>query len=418
MPRRWRRPQSGTFSARGVSDLSGGELQRVLLARALLRLPNLLILDEPVQGVDHTGEAELYRLIGGIVERRGSGVLMVSHDLHIVMAATDRVVCLNRHVCCTGAPEEVVGHEEFRRLFGPNAAGRGGLPAHPRSRARPRRRGGPGPPEGVGRCWMTSSRARSSPRWGVACVAAPVGCVLLWRRMAYFGDTMAHSALLGVAIGAVLGIGLGFGVFGVAVTVALALVVLERTGRLATDTLLGVLSHSTLALGLVVLALSASGYRHDLIGFLFGDVLAVTVGDLAVIWGGGAICLAVLAACWRGLVAATLHEDLARAEGVPVFRLQMLYVVLMAAIVAVGMKVVGVLLIVALAIIPAAAARALSRTPEQMAVVASAIGVASGVIGLFGSLWLDTPSGPSIVVAAMILFLASFAVGPIARAFR
>ena len=253
---------------------------------------------------------------------------------------------------------------------------------------------------------------------GVACVAAPVGCVLLWRRMAYFGDTMAHSALLGVAIGAVLGIGLGFGVFGVAVAVALALVVLERTGRLATDTLLGVLSHSTLALGLVVLALSASGYRHDLIGFLFGDVLAVTVGDLAVIWGGGAICLAVLAACWRGLVAATLHEDLARAEGVPVFRLQMLYVVLMAAIVAVGMKVVGVLLIVALAIIPAAAARALSRTPEQMAVVASAIGVASGVIGLFGSLWLDTPSGPSIVVAAMILFLVSFAVGPIARAFR
>ena len=96
----------------------------------------------------------------------------------------------------------------------------------------------------------------------------------------------------------------------------------------------------------------------------------------------------------------------------------MLYVVLMAAIVAVGMKVVGVLLIVALAIIPAAAARALSRTPEQMAVVASAIGVASGVIGLFGSLWLDTPSGPSIVVAAMILFLVSFAVGPIARAFR
>ena len=105
-----------------VSDLSGGEFQRVLLARALMRLPNLLILDEPVQGVDYTGEAELYELIGGIVERRGCGVLMVSHDLHIVMAATDRVVCLNRHVCCTGPPEEVVEHEEFRRLFGPSAA--------------------------------------------------------------------------------------------------------------------------------------------------------------------------------------------------------------------------------------------------------------------------------------------------------
>ena len=253
---------------------------------------------------------------------------------------------------------------------------------------------------------------------GVACVAAPVGCILLWRRMAYFGDTMAHSALLGVALGAVLGVGLGIGVFGVAIAVALLLVVLERTGRLATDTLLGVLSHSTLALGLVVLALSASGYRHDLIGYLFGDVLAVTAGDLAVIWGGGAVCLAVLAAVWRSLVAATLHEDLARAEGIPVAHLQVLYAALMATIVAVGMKVVGVLLIVALAIIPAAAARALSRTPEQMAIISSVIGMASGVLGLFGSLWLDTPSGPSIVVAAMLLFLASFAVQPLSRASR
>ena len=253
---------------------------------------------------------------------------------------------------------------------------------------------------------------------GVACVAAPVGCILLWRRMAYFGDTMAHSALLGVALGAVLGIGLGIGVFGVAIAVALVLVALERTGHLATDALLGVLSHFTIALGLVVLALSASGYRHDLIGYLFGDVLAVTISDLVLIWGGGAVCLAGLAGFWRGLVAATLHEDVARAEGVPVVRVQMFYVALMAAIVAVGMKVVGVVLIVSLAIIPAAAARALSRTPEQMAVVASMVGVASGVIGLFGSLWLDIPSGPSIVVAAMLLFLASLAVRPFVRGLR
>ena len=253
---------------------------------------------------------------------------------------------------------------------------------------------------------------------GVACVAAPVGCVLLWRRMAYFGDTMAHSALLGVALGAALGLGLGVSVFGVAIAVALLLVALERTSRLATDSLLGVLSHSSLALGLVVLALSASGYRHDLIGYLFGDVLAVTAWDIAIIWGGGGVCLAVLATIWRGLVAATLHADLAQAEGIPVFRVQMLYVVLMAAIVAVGIKVVGVLLIVALAIIPAATARALSRTPEQMAIVASVIGIACGVLGLFGSLWLDTPSGPSIVVAATVLFFASLAVRPLARAFR
>ena len=114
--------QVGHLLDASVSQLSGGELQRVLLARALMHVPSLLILDEPVQGVDYTGEAELYRLIGEIVERRGCGVLLVSHDLHIVMASTDRVVCLNRHVCCTGAPQEVVGHAEFRRLFGPGAA--------------------------------------------------------------------------------------------------------------------------------------------------------------------------------------------------------------------------------------------------------------------------------------------------------
>ena len=111
----------GHLHAVRVADLSGGELQRVLLARALIRMPSLLVLDEPVQGVDYTGEADLYALIADIVRRRGCGVLLVSHDLHLVMAATDRVVCLNRHVCCTGVPQEVVGHDEFRRLFGPRA---------------------------------------------------------------------------------------------------------------------------------------------------------------------------------------------------------------------------------------------------------------------------------------------------------
>ena len=164
--------------------------------------------------------------------------------------------------------------------------------------------------------------------------------------------------------------------------------------------------------------MSGNGHRHDLLGYLFGDVLAVTAWELAVIWGGGAACLVVLAMVWRSLVAAILHADLARAEGVPVLRLQIVYVVLMAAIVAAGMKVVGVLLVVALAIIPAAAARAFARTPEQMAFLAAGVGVAAGVLGLFGSLWLDTPSGPSIVVAAAILFLASFAAWPAARSSR
>jgi zinc transport system ATP-binding protein len=112
---------SHTFG-RQVSKLSGGELQRVVLARALLREPNLLVLDEPVRGVDYAGEAELYNLFARLRDTRGLGVLLVSHDLHVVMASSDRVVCLNQHVCCSGVPETVAQHPEYVRLFGADAA--------------------------------------------------------------------------------------------------------------------------------------------------------------------------------------------------------------------------------------------------------------------------------------------------------
>ena len=104
-----------------LQAISGGELQRVLLARALLRKPQLLVLDEPVQGVDVAGQAELYRLIGRLRERYGCGVLMVSHDLHLVMSATDQVICLNRHICCSGHPEQVGADPAFHALFGQDA---------------------------------------------------------------------------------------------------------------------------------------------------------------------------------------------------------------------------------------------------------------------------------------------------------
>ena len=113
---------AGHLAASPVQDVSGGEMQRVLLARALLREPDLLVLDEPVRGVDVTGQAELFALITRIRDRRGCGVLMVSHDLHLVMASTDTVVCLNHHVCCTGRPEAVTRHPEYLALFGPLAA--------------------------------------------------------------------------------------------------------------------------------------------------------------------------------------------------------------------------------------------------------------------------------------------------------
>lgn len=111
------------LAGRAVQTLSGGEFQRVLLARALLRDPDILFLDEPVQGVDFSGEVALYELIGAIRRRRGCGILLVSHDLHVVMAATDRVLCLNGHVCCAGQPREVTRHPAYLDLFGPRAAG-------------------------------------------------------------------------------------------------------------------------------------------------------------------------------------------------------------------------------------------------------------------------------------------------------
>jgi zinc transport system ATP-binding protein len=113
-----------------LSELSGGELQRVVLARALVRSPQLLVLDEPVRGVDYAGEAELYTLIGRLRTEAGFGVLLVSHDLHVVMAQSDRVICLNRHVCCSGVPESVALHPEYARLFGPQAARAFGLYTH------------------------------------------------------------------------------------------------------------------------------------------------------------------------------------------------------------------------------------------------------------------------------------------------
>ena len=121
---------ASTVLDRQFSQLSGGELQRVLIARALLRDPQLLVLDEPVRGVDYSGEAELYALIGRIRAERGVGVLLISHDLHVVMAQSDKVVCLNRHVCCSGVPQSVARHPEYARLFGPHAAAEFALYQH------------------------------------------------------------------------------------------------------------------------------------------------------------------------------------------------------------------------------------------------------------------------------------------------
>ena len=241
---------------------------------------------------------------------------------------------------------------------------------------------------------------------GVAAVAGPLGSFVVWRRMAYFGDTLSHSALLGVTSGFLLGIDPTIGIIGICAAVALLLALGQRQSVLASDTLLGILSHGALSLGLVSLAFMET-LRVDLIGYLLGDVLSVTWNDITVVYIGGAVVLGILAWLWRPLLAITVHEDLARVEGVPVPQVQIAFMMIIAVTIAIAMKVVGILLITSLLIIPAAAARAVSKTPEQMALVASLVGMVAVLGGLAGSFQWDLPSGPAIVTAAALLFALS-----------
>lgn len=238
---------------------------------------------------------------------------------------------------------------------------------------------------------------------GVALVSGALGCFLVWRRMAYFGATLAHSALLGIALGLLLEIDPNLGILAVCLAVSALLVGLQHQGSLATDTLLGILAHGTLALGLVVLAFMET-LRIDLMAYLFGDILAVTPGDLLWVYAGGAAVLVALVLLWRPLLLITVHEELARVDGVPTARVRLAFMLLISVVIAVAMKIVGLLLIVSMLIIPAAAARRLAVTPEQMALLAALLGCLAVLGGLGASMKWDTPAGPSIVVAATGLF--------------
>jgi zinc transport system permease protein len=240
---------------------------------------------------------------------------------------------------------------------------------------------------------------------GVALAAGPLGCFVVWRRMAYFGDATAHAAILGVALSLALSISITAGALAMALAMALSVTALSGRGY-AVDTLLGVMAHSALAVGLVAVSF-LDGVRIDLMAYLFGDILSVGRSDLAVIWIGALLVLALLVWRWSALLIATLNPDLAYASGVDPKREQLILTLALAIVVAVAIKVVGVLLIAALLIIPAAAARRFSRTPEAMAVFAAAIGMISAGLGLRLSYVYDTPSGPTIVCVAAALFVLS-----------
>lgn len=237
---------------------------------------------------------------------------------------------------------------------------------------------------------------------GVAFAAAPLGCFVVWRRMAYFGDATAHAAILGVAMSLAFEISIFPGALAVALVMALTVTVLAGRGY-AMDTLLGVLAHSSLAFGLVAVSF-LPGIRIDLMAYLFGDILAVSRTDLLVIWGGAVLVVALIAWRWSALLTSTLNEELAYANAFDPRREQLVLTLSLAITVAVAIKVVGVLLIAALLIIPAAAARVLARTPEAMALIAAGIGAVSAIAGLQGAYVVDTPAGPSIVCVAAIIF--------------
>ena len=248
---------------------------------------------------------------------------------------------------------------------------------------------------------------------GVALAATPLGCFVVWRRMAYFGDATAHAAILGVAIALGFELSIFTGVLTVAIGMALAIWVVSDRG-VASDTALGVMSHSALAFGLVAVSM-LDGVRVDLNAYLFGDILAVSRADLAVIWAGAILIAGLIFARWSVMLTATLSPELARASGVAPRREALVLTLMLAVSVAIAIKVVGALLIGAMLIIPAAAARPLSATPERMAIWAAAIGTCSALVGLKAAFIFDTPAGPTIVCTAAVLFCATNIVATVRR---
>lgn len=237
---------------------------------------------------------------------------------------------------------------------------------------------------------------------GLCLATGPLGAFVLWRRMAYFGDATAHAAILGVALALALGLPVGLGTLAVALVMAVTVATLSARGW-AVDTTLGVLAHGALAVGLVAISF-VRGVRVSLESYLFGDILAVGWGDVAAVWAGALAVLALLAWRWQGLLTTTLDPDLARASGLDPDRERLWLTLALALVIALSIKLVGALLIAALLIVPAAAARALSRGPEAMAATAAGLGAVSVLAGLGLSMGENTPTGPSIAATAALIF--------------
>lgn len=240
----------------------------------------------------------------------------------------------------------------------------------------------------------------------LACVTAPLGAFVVWRKMAYFGDTLAHSALLGVALGIFLQIDPYLAVILITILLALGLVWLEQHSTHSVDTILGIIAHCSLSLGVITISL-LDNVRVDLMSYLFGDLLAIDFSDVACIGIGAIFIATLLAIFWKKLLSITISPELAQVEGLNVPRLRLLLMILTALTIALSMKFVGALIITSLLIIPSATARRFARTPEMMVIYAILFSILAISGGLLLSGLKDTPAGPSVVICAGAMFLLS-----------
>ncbi|PJG84520.1 zinc ABC transporter permease subunit ZnuB [Conservatibacter flavescens] len=237
-------------------------------------------------------------------------------------------------------------------------------------------------------------------------ITAPLGAFVVWRKMAYFGDTLAHSALLGVALGIFLNINPYLSILVLVLILAVGMVWLENHNQFSVDTILGIIAHSCLSLGVVTVGL-LNNVRVDLMAYLFGDLLAITYDDLLYIGGGVVLVLIALLYWWKPLISTTVSPELAQVEGINIRKMRLILMLLTALTIALSMKFVGALIITSLLIIPAATARRFASTPESMVGIATVISMIAVSLGLVLSAFYDTAAGPSVVISSSTLFLLS-----------
>jgi len=239
----------------------------------------------------------------------------------------------------------------------------------------------------------------------VAISLCPLGCIILWRRLPYLGDAIAHSAIFGIVLGLLFGINITLSIVLTSITFSLLLTMLRR--KLEHNITVVIFSYSFLALGLFLLPFVVSNAQIDIFSYLFGDILLVDDHEIYITTACAILVLIWIYFRWKKLLLMAINEDLAVVEGINPYRLDLEFMLITACVIGISIKIIGVLLMAAIIIIPAAAARNISRTPVQMLLFSVMFGILSILIGIGGSYWFDSPSGPSIVLASTLLFLTS-----------